>query len=145
MAAALARQTELPDHRELSFEDRLGLLIEHEIVDRQSHRLARRLRRTRLPQSATLEDLDLRTPRGLDRAALKQIASLAWIDQHAATPITSQLPVDQWHAYLGNPTLADAILDRLVHHAQRLVLSGESMRKQRRDATCNPPPSSSAG
>ncbi|MFN7550576.1 MAG: ATP-binding protein, partial [Pseudomonadota bacterium] len=50
MAAALARQTELPDHRELSFEDRLGLLIEHEIVDRQSHRLAQRLRRTRLPQ-----------------------------------------------------------------------------------------------
>ncbi|MFN9738874.1 MAG: ATP-binding protein, partial [Pseudomonadota bacterium] len=121
------------------------LLIEHEIVDRQSHRLAQRLRRTRLPQSATLEDLDLRTPRGLDRAALRQIASLAWIDQHAATPIASQLPVDQWHAYLGNPTLADAILDRLVHHAQRLVLSGESMRKQRRDATRNPPPSSSAG
>jgi DNA replication protein DnaC len=237
MAAALARQTELPDHRELSFEDRLGLLIEHEIVDRQSHRLAQRLRWARLPQSATLEDLDLRTPRGLDRAALKQIASLAWIDQHAAvlivgptgvgksylacalghaacradhsvrcfriahlvetltratalqqrsrllkqlaridlliiddfglaplsdqtvrdlldifddryqcaaTLITSQLPVDQWHAYLGDPTLADAILDRLVHHAHRLVLSGESMRKQRRDATRSTPPPSSA-
>lgn len=47
-----------------------------------------------------------------------------------ATLIASQLPVDQWHNYLGDATLADAILDRLLHNAHRLELSGESMRKQ---------------
>lgn len=225
MATALARQIDLPDQRDLAFEDRLGLLIEQEAVDRQAQRLAQRLRWARLPQPATLEDLDLRTPRGLDRALIKQITSLAWIEQranvlvvgptgvgksylacalgHAAcradhsvrcyrlshlvedlarahalqhrsrflkqlarvdllilddfgltpltdqtvrdlldilddryqrgsTLITSQLPIEQWHAYLRDPTLADAILDRLIHHAHRLVLSGESMRKHKR-------------
>ena len=48
-----------------------------------------------------------------------------------ATIVTSQLPVDQWHAHLNDPTLADAILDRLVHNAYRLALKGESMRKQK--------------
>lgn len=47
-----------------------------------------------------------------------------------STLITSQLPVEQWHAYLGDPTLADAILDRLVHNSHRLTLTGESMRKR---------------
>ncbi|MGH8296604.1 MAG: IS21-like element helper ATPase IstB [Steroidobacteraceae bacterium] len=48
-----------------------------------------------------------------------------------STLITSQLPVDQWHAHLADPTLADAILDRLVHNSYRLALSGGSMRKQK--------------
>ena len=47
-----------------------------------------------------------------------------------STLITSQLPIDQWHTYLGDPTLADAILDRLVHNSHRLTLTGESMRKR---------------
>jgi DNA replication protein DnaC len=46
-----------------------------------------------------------------------------------STLITSQLPIDQWHAYLGDRTVADAILDRLVHNSYRLVLKGESMRR----------------
>ena len=48
-----------------------------------------------------------------------------------STVLCSQLPVDKWHAYLGEPTLADAILDRLVHHSHRLELKtgGDSMRK----------------
>ena len=46
-----------------------------------------------------------------------------------STLITSQLPIDQWHAYLGDRTLADAILDRLVHNAHRLKLKGPSRRK----------------
>ena len=45
--------------------------------------------------------------------------------------ITSQLPVDRWYELVGNPTLADAILDRIVHNAYRIELSGESLRKQR--------------
>ena len=47
------------------------------------------------------------------------------------TLITSQLPVDQWHAYLADPTLADAILDRSVHNSYRLALTGATMRKQK--------------
>ncbi len=53
-------------------------------------------------------------------------------DRHnqRSTLVTSQLPVDTWHEYLGEPTLADAILDRLVHNAYRIKLKGESMRKK---------------
>lgn len=50
-----------------------------------------------------------------------------------STAITSQLPVDAWHTYLGEPTIADAILDRLVHSAHRIALKGESMRKLQAD------------
>jgi DNA replication protein DnaC len=49
-----------------------------------------------------------------------------------ATLITSQIPVDRWHDLIGEPTLADAILDRIVHNAHRLQLKGDSLRKQRR-------------
>ena len=48
-----------------------------------------------------------------------------------STIVTSQIPVDRWYEMIGNPTIADAILDRLVHNAYRIELSGESMRKQR--------------
>jgi len=47
-----------------------------------------------------------------------------------ATLITSQIPVDRWHDLIGEPTLADAILDRIIHNAHRLQLSGDSLRKQ---------------
>ena len=52
-------------------------------------------------------------------------------DRHglSSTIVTSQLPVENWHAVIGDPTLADAILDRLVHNAYQLNLKGESMRK----------------
>jgi len=50
--------------------------------------------------------------------------------QTRSTILTSQLPVDKWHEQIGDPTLADSILDRLVHNAQRLEMSGGSMRKE---------------
>ena len=55
-------------------------------------------------------------------------------DRHAvrSTVVTSQLPVDTWHDVVGDPTLADAILDRLVHNAYKLELKGDSMRKRGR-------------
>lgn len=65
------------------------------------------------------------TPRGRNEL-------LELVDDHIANGsilITSQLPVDQWHEYLGEPTVADAILDRLVHRAHRIELRGESLRK----------------
>lgn len=53
-------------------------------------------------------------------------------DRHGlrSTLVTSQLPVESWHEYLGDPSLADAILDRLVHNAHKINLKGESMRKK---------------
>ena len=45
--------------------------------------------------------------------------------------VTSQLPVDRWYEIIGNPTIADAILDRLIHNAYRIELRGESMRKKK--------------
>lgn len=228
MAAALEQQLATPDRSQLSFEERLGLMIQHEVTERGSARLAQRLRWARLPQGAVLEDLDTSTFRGLDPAALAQVRDLAWISQHLnvlvtgptgvgksflacalahsacradtsvrfyrlprlvdeltryhalqnrsaflkqlakadllvlddfgltplsdqskrdlleilddrydrrSTIVTSQLPVDQWHAYLADPTLADAILDRLVHNSYRLALKGESMRKAKQLAS----------
>ena len=224
MIRALERQSASPDSAALSFEDRLGLLIQHEMADRQAHRLAQRLRWAKLPQLACVEDLDSRSPRGIERGRLAQLAELGWIDQRlnllitgptgvgksyiacalahqacrqdksvryyrlprltedllragaqqkksaffkhlakadllvlddfglaplsdeikrdlleiiddrfdkTSTLVTGQLPVDQWHRYLDDPTLADAILDRLVHNAHRLDLKGESMRRKK--------------
>lgn len=228
MAASLEQQRAAPDTLRQSFESRLGLMLQQERLERGNARLAQRLRWAKLPLSACLEDLDTRTPRGLDPGQLGQVTDLGWIRQslnvlvtgptgvgksyiasaiaHAAcradhsvrcfrlprlveelaryaamqkrsvlyrqlaqahllviddfglnpladetvrdlleilddrydkqsTLITSQLPVDQWHAYLGDRTVADAILDRLVHNSYRLVLKGESLRKRKTPAT----------
>ena len=48
---------------------------------------------------------------------------------HGSTIVTTQLPIEHWHEMIPNPTIADAILDRLVHNAHRLILNGESIRK----------------
>ncbi len=52
-----------------------------------------------------------------------------------ATLVTSQFPIDKWHDLIGDPTLSDAILDRLVHNAYKLALKGDSLRKQRQALT----------
>jgi DNA replication protein DnaC len=58
-------------------------------------------------------------------------------DRHGlkSTLVTSQLPVDHWHEQIGDPTVADAILDRLVHTAHKIQLKGESMRKKKANLT----------
>ena len=72
----------------LDFDECLSLLIQHELTDRQSKRLAQRLRWAKLPQSAALEDLDTRTPRGLDARLVAQLATLAWIKDRLNVLVT---------------------------------------------------------
>lgn len=223
MAQALSEQMALPESQTLSFEERLGLLVDRELTVRSNRRLTTRLRQAKLRVSASLEDLDYRHPRGLEKALLLRLASCHWVharhnvlitgptgigktwlacalghqacregytvlylrlprllqelpiakgdgrypklmaalaktallilddwglatlsdenrrdvlelleDRHgrSATIVTSQFPVEHWHAALGDPTLADAILDRLLHNAYKIALKGESMRKR---------------
>ena len=95
-------------------------------------RLLKRIEKTAI---LVLDDWGLTALASQDRADLLEI-----LDDRVparSTILVSQLPVDTWHAYLGEPTLADAILDRLVHHSHRIPLKthGESMRKQPRPET----------
>lgn len=228
MFRALEEQMQMPDCKDLPFEERLGLLVDREATDRENRRLALRLTKAHLRLQAALEDVDLRRPRGLDRSLLLSLASCQWVRdrrnclitgptgvgktylacalaqkacreglsahytrtsrlldelalaradgshrkrlaaierfdllvlddwglapstdqglrdlleicddryQRRATIVASQLPVENWHQALADPTLADAILDRLVHNAHRITLSGESMRKQPTEAS----------
>lgn len=76
-----------------------------------------------------LDDFGIQPFDAQSRAALMEIIE----DRHAKTSliITSQLPVSKWHEVIGEKTIADAILDRIVHDAHRIELKGESMRKKR--------------
>ena len=225
MAKALAEQLDSSEVGALSFEERLGLLVDREITERHSRQLTNRLRRARLKHDACIEDVDFRHRRGLDKSLVLSLADGGWVREHLnvlvcgptgvgkswiacalahsacrhghsalylrmprllsslaiaradgrypklldslaktevlvlddwglsplsaehrhdllevledrhgvrSTIVTSQLPVEKWHDSIGDPTLADAILDRLVHNAYRLDLKGDSMRKRRR-------------
>jgi DNA replication protein DnaC len=79
MAAALEEQRGIPDVAELAFDDRLTLLLEREKTDRANRRFQRLLAHARLHLHATIEDLDFRTSRGLDRSLLLRLASCEWI------------------------------------------------------------------
>ena len=228
MVKALTEQMALPDIDELSFEERLGLLVDREMTEREDRRLTTRLRQAKLKQNACIEDIDFKQSRGLDKSLILDLAQCQWIRKHLnllitgptgvgktwvacalaqkacregftslylrlprllqelpiakgdgtytrlmnrlakvdvlilddwglskliaeqrrdlleiledrhdtrSTIVTSQLPLDQWHHIIGDPTLADAILDRLVHNAYKINLKGESMRKNKSKLT----------
>jgi len=78
MHKALREQLTLPNIEEISFEERLGLLADRELTEREDRRLQTRLRQARLKQSACLEDLDTRTPRGLDKA-IQPLLKSEWV------------------------------------------------------------------
>ena len=217
-AKALAEQFDSSEVEALSFEERLGLLVDRELTERYSRQLTNRLRRAKLKHDACIEDIDFRHRRGLDKQLVLSLADGRWVREHLnvlicgptgigkswigcalahsacrnghsalyvrvsrllsalaiaradgrypklleslaktevlvmddwglapfnaenrhdllevledrhgvrSTVVTSQVPVDKWHDIVGDPTLADAILDRLVHNAYKLDLKGD--------------------
>ena len=228
MLQALEEQIEQPALAELSFEERLGILVDREILYRENRRLGRLLSAAKLRVSACVEDIDYRHARGLDKPRMASLIALDWLrqslnlcltgptgcgktwlacalgneacrrgfsvrylrlpqlfemlriahgdgsypklmnkllktdllilddwgiqkisaaqrndlmevieDRHGrrSTLVTSQLPIEHWHEYIGEATIADAVLDRLLHGAHRLNLTGESMRRRQAELT----------
>ena len=223
MAEGLEQQLTQPStHAELSFEERLSLLVDRETTFRHNNKIERLLKAAKLKLQVYPEDIDYRHPRGLVKSQMADLLSCQWIHQHhnvlitgptgcgktylgcvlatqacrqglsvryyrtsrllealsiahgdgryaklvqqlskidvlvlddwglekmtqsqrndlleimedrhglRSTLVTSQLPITQWYKSIGDATLADAILDRLVHNSHKLKLKGESMRK----------------
>lgn len=226
-AAAWAEQQKNPEMNALSFDERLGLLVDAEHLARENARIGRCLREAKLRMSAAcVEDIDYAPKRELDKSVVRQLANCRWVAEHQnvvitgmtgtgktyvacalaqqacrkgyravyrraprlfeeltlahadgsyarllarlakvevlviddwglapptdrerrdlleivedrhgnrSTIITSQLPTAKWHDQLGDPTIADAICDRILHNAHRLVLKGPSRRKEEAD------------
>lgn len=219
---ALEEQNQNPQYAELSFEERLGLLVDVETTRRKNNRLQRRIKAARFPLQATIQDLDLSPTRGLKRTQVLELAQADWVHRHlntlvlgatgagktylscalgraaceaefnvryvrtsrllqslalaqadgsypqllrsmarihllifddwlrdplsrsqakdlleiiddrygrSATLIATQIPISSWHERIPDPTLSDAVLDRIIHNAYRLELLGDSMRK----------------
>jgi DNA replication protein DnaC len=107
---------------------RVPRLLEMLALARGDGRYDRLLKTIGRVQLLILDDWGLAPLTGEQRRDLLEIVD----DRHnrGSTIVTSQLPVDHWHEVIGDPTIADAVLDRLVHNAHRLVLKGESLRKR---------------
>ena len=88
IAKALDEQRRSTAFDDLSFEERLGILVDREAAERDGKKLAARLKFAALRQDASVEDLDLRTPRGLDRSVMAHLADGAWIARHENLLIT---------------------------------------------------------
>ncbi len=225
MAEGFKEQLEQPSFRDLSFEERFGMLVDRQWTWKENKRLKRLLRDAKLKLQASPEDIDFRTPRGIEKSVILSLTSCQWIRSHqnllisgptgvgktflacafaqracregfrtlylrvpqlfyqialaradgsygtlmkrlskthllvlddlglaplveperkdlleviedrtgsTSTLITSQLPIDHWHDHIGDPTIADAIMDRLIHNAHRIQLKGGSMRKKQK-------------
>ena len=81
MLTALQEQMQMPDIDQLAFEQRLGLLVDREMTERENRRYKTRLSKARLKQQACLEDVDFAQKRGLDRALIMQLAACKWIKE----------------------------------------------------------------
>ena len=112
---------------------RVPRLLEALALARGDGRHARLLKTISRVQLLILDDWGLAPLTGEQRRDLLEIMD----DRHgrASTVVTSQLPVEHWHEVIGDPTIADAVLDRLVHNAHRLLLKGESLRKRAASAS----------
>lgn len=224
MAAATRELLQSAPSNQLSFEDRLGIIIDREWTERDSRRVARRIREAKIATRASLEAVECDPARGIDKAFVRLMTTCKWVDAHqnvlitgatgtgksflgaalaeaacrhglralflrvprlledlaiarasgaysttlgklsridvivlddfllapmkdterrdllevledrygrSSTVITSQLPTKTWHSALNDPTIADAICDRVVHNAHLVELRGPSMRKKK--------------
>jgi DNA replication protein DnaC len=223
MAEGFKEQLEQPSFHDLPFDERFGILVDRQWTWKENNRLKRLLKEAKLKLQASVEDIDYKTTRGIDKAVMMNLLSCHWIQKHqnvlisgptgvgktflacalaqkacregfrtlylrspqffyqialaradgsygslmrrfakahllvlddlglapltdperrdlleviedrhgnVSTLITSQLPIENWHDHIGDPTIADAILDRLIHNAHRIQLKGGSMRKK---------------
>src|SRR6202049_1058293 len=113
MAKAFEEQRRSPDLEALSFEERVGLLVDREAAERDTKRLTTRLKFAALRQSACVEDVDLRTPRGIDRAVFARLAGGDWIDRNENLLITgASRPGTSWLACAPRPTATRATATR---------------------------------
>lgn len=109
---------------------RLPRLFEELRIAHGDGSFTRRLAQLAKTDLLLIDDWGLAAPAAQERADLLEV-----LDDRVgtrATVLTSQLPVKHWHDYLGEPTLADAILDRVLHSAHRLDLQGESLRNTKK-------------
>ena len=134
-AQAWTEQQKAAELATLSFDERLGLLVDAEWLARENKRLARAdgtygrlLGKLARMDVLLLDDWALAPVQDQERRDLLEILE----DRYGSrsTIVTSQLPPAQWHDHIGEPTLADAICDRLLHNAHRIVLQGPSRRKE---------------
>src|SRR3954447_24461306 len=95
MAHAFEEQRRSPDLDALSFEERLGLLVDREAAERDTKRLVARLKFASLRQDACIEDVDLRTPRGLDRAVFARLVAARWSGRHVSLVIRGGTGADK--------------------------------------------------
>ncbi|MGX1350600.1 DNA replication protein DnaC [Bradyrhizobium elkanii] len=121
MAKAFEEQRRSPDLEALPFEDRIGLLVDREAAERDTRRLTTRLKLAALRQNACVEDVDLRTPRGIDRAVFAKLVSGDWIDRHENLLLTGATGLGKsWLACaLGHKACRDN-RSVLYHHVPRL-------------------------
>jgi DNA replication protein DnaC len=120
------------DNRSVLYQ-RVPKLFTELTLARGDGRYARILRSLASVQLLILDDWGLEP---LDAGARHDLYEIL-VDRYGrrSTILTSQIPVDKWHAVIGDPTYADAILDRLVHNAYRIDLTGDSLRRRRSVAT----------
>ena len=128
IACALAHGAAATDQRRVPAPDSAAHRAVHRTApDERYPKLLASLAKT---QVLVIDDFGLAKLSAENRRDLLEI-----IAAMRSTIVTSQLPVEKWHAVVGDPTLADAILDRLVHRAYQLNLKGESMRKRHQALT----------
>lgn len=128
LACALGQQACRKGHRVLY--RRASRLIDELTLARADGSLTRLLARLARVDLLILDDWGLTPLRDQDRRDLLEVVEDR--DGTRSTLIASQIPIDSWHDYLGDPTVADAIADRLLHSAHRLALTGPSRRKDRK-------------
>ena len=88
MVKALDEQRRMPEIQDLSFEERLGLLVDREVTERDNRRLSSRLRKAKLRLEAAMEDISYRPARGLDKSLMLALSSCRWVDEHLNILVT---------------------------------------------------------